>query len=115
MTVWETDTMPSQWRNVLNHTLEVWLPCEFNVSAFGKALEKPVFKLPHPVFPPCGNGNDHQQPADGMMAAYDGGFVFYSIFVWQERKSPQGLIESFLRAFPTEREAVLIIKTNQGA
>src|SRR6185503_14632729 len=39
MTVWETDTMPSQWRNVLNHTLEVWLPCDFNVSVFSRALE----------------------------------------------------------------------------
>jgi glycosyltransferase involved in cell wall biosynthesis len=115
MTVWETDTMPSQWRNALNHTLEVWLPCEFNVSAFSRALEKPIFKLPHPVFPPCGNGNGHLQCADSVMAAYDGDFVFYSIFEWQERKSPQGLIESFLRAFPTESDAVLIIKTNHGA
>lgn len=115
MTVWETDTMPSQWRYVLNHTLEVWLPCEFNVSAFSRALEKPIFKLPHPVFPAGGNGNGNLQGADSVPTAYDGNFVFYSIFEWQERKSPQGLIESFLRAFPMESEPVLIIKTNQGA
>ncbi len=109
--------MPSQWRNALNHTMEVWLPCEFNVSAFSRALEKPIFKLPHPVFPPRGNGNGngHLPVAHQMPSASDGEFVFYSIFEWQERKSPQGLIESFLRAFPTESEVVLIIKTNHGA
>ena len=47
ITVWETDTMPTQWRPALNHALEVWLPCEFNVSVFQRALERPVFKLPH--------------------------------------------------------------------
>lgn len=114
MTVWETDTMPSQWRNALNHTMEVWLPCEFNVSAFSRALEKPIFRLPHPVFPPRGNGNGHPQVAHPVPAS-NADFVFYSIFEWQDRKSPQGLIESFLRAFPDESDAVLVIKTNPGA
>lgn len=113
MTVWETDTMPSQWRNVLNHTLEVWLPCEFNVSVFSRALETPAFKLPHPVFP-CrgiGKGDDRRR----KFQAGDSDFVFYSIFEWQDRKCPGGTIESFLRAFPREVEPLLIIKTNPGA
>ena len=52
MTVWETDTMPTQWRNTLNHMLEVWLPCDYNVQAFETKISKPVFKLPHARLPP---------------------------------------------------------------
>lgn len=117
MTVWETDTMPSQWRNALNHTLEVWLPCEFNASVFSRALEKPVFKLPHPIFPPLSNGAGSDQTSiPKQLAKLQGAdFVFYSIFEWQERKSPHGMIESFLRAFPEDQGPLLIIKTNPGA
>jgi glycosyltransferase involved in cell wall biosynthesis/2-polyprenyl-3-methyl-5-hydroxy-6-metoxy-1,4-benzoquinol methylase len=117
MTVWETDTMPSQWRNVLNHTLEVWLPCDFNVSVFGRALEKPTFKVPHPVFPRAvdGNGDACSSESSRLLNVEAADFVFYSIFEWQERKSPQGLIHSFLRAFEEDKEPLLIIKTNPGA
>src|SRR3989454_904250 len=57
MTVWETDTMPSQWRNVLSHVLEVWLPCDFNVSVFSRDLRTPTFKLPHAVLSRHFNGD----------------------------------------------------------
>ena len=112
MTVWETDTMPSQWRNVLNHTLEVWLPCEFNVSVFSRALERPVFKLPHPLM----SATD-AQPTNRfrLNGANKGDYIFYSILEWQDRKSPEGLIEAFFRAFPKQSDTVLIIKCNPGA
>lgn len=113
MTVWETDVMPSQWRNPLNHVLEVWLPCEHNVSVFNQGLERPVFKLPHPVLPARVNG-DAVQPAQ-FLAVAEEDVLFFSIFEWQERKNPLGLIQSFLRAFPEEKEPLLIIKTNPGA
>lgn len=115
MTVWETDTMPPQWRPILNHAVEVWLPCEFNVSVFSRSLEKPVFKLPHPVFPPRTDGHAGCVDVSSFLRVGAGQFIFYSIFEWQERKSPQAIIEAFLRAFPSETDPVLIIKTNPGA
>jgi 2-polyprenyl-3-methyl-5-hydroxy-6-metoxy-1,4-benzoquinol methylase len=113
MTVWETDVMPSQWRNILSHVLEVWLPCEFNVSVFSGALEAPIFKLPHPLFPPQGDDNSSDVPSWLTTTEHD--FVFYSIFEWQERKCPLELLEAYLRAFPTETDTLLLIKTNPGA
>lgn len=113
MTVWETDVMPSQWRNALNHALEVWLPCDFNVSVFRQSLERPVFKLPHPIFPPHANGG--RVDPRGLLKVSDDDFVFYSLFEWQDRKSPRGLVETFLREFRDERDAVLVVKTNPGA
>jgi ADP-heptose:LPS heptosyltransferase/glycosyltransferase involved in cell wall biosynthesis len=113
MTVWETDIMPTQWRNVLNHVLEVWLPCEFNVSVFRRALHTPIFKLPHPCLPPHTEGTPpdiHQ-----FLGVNERDFVFYSLFEWQDRKCPLGLIEAYCRAFPTQQDTVLVIKTNPGA
>jgi 2-polyprenyl-3-methyl-5-hydroxy-6-metoxy-1,4-benzoquinol methylase len=112
MTVWETDTMPAQWRNVLSHVLEVWLPCEFNISAFRRDLSTPMFKLPHVVMPRQING-----PASdaSLPEVRHGDFVFYAVFEWQDRKGPDQLLNAFLRAFPSEDDAVLIVKTSPSA
>jgi glycosyltransferase involved in cell wall biosynthesis len=113
MTVWETDVMPTQWRNVLNHVLEVWLPCEFNVTAFSRALDKPIFKLPHARLPLNFNGD--VPDLNQFLGVTDKDYVFYSLFEWQDRKSPNGLVEAYLRAFPDDGDTVLVIKSNPGA
>jgi len=113
MTVWETDTMPTQWRNILNHALEVWLPCEFNVAVFHAALDRPIFKLPHTLFPApnAAPGLDAHQ----FLPIAEDDWVFYSIFEWQDRKGPRELLETYLRAFPTATDTLLVLKTNPGA
>jgi Glycosyl transferases group 1 len=111
MTVWETDTMPAQWRNTLEHALEIWLPCEFNVQAFRPQLTRPVAKIPHPLavrscldaFPP------------GLFDLPAETFVVYSIFEWQDRKCPVEQLLCFLRAFSRNDSAAFILKTNLGA
>src|SRR5262245_17982571 len=109
MTVWETDVMPSQWRNALNHTLEVWLPCEYNVTTFQSALYRPVFKLPHAILPKRVNG-DSPEP-NGWLDVKPKDFIYYSLFEWQDRKHPHGLIDAYLRAFAdqTERGDAMLI------
>ncbi|HEX9046316.1 MAG TPA: glycosyltransferase family 9 protein, partial [Verrucomicrobiae bacterium] len=114
MTVWETDTMPSQWRPALSHALDVWLPCEFNASVFAAALQKPVFKLPHPWMP----HENGQHSGNDLLRKWGiqlDDFVFYSIFEWQDRKGPREMIEAYLRAFPTDAGTVLVLKSNLGA
>jgi 2-polyprenyl-3-methyl-5-hydroxy-6-metoxy-1,4-benzoquinol methylase/glycosyltransferase involved in cell wall biosynthesis len=113
MTVWETDTMPLQWRTALSHVMEVWLPCDFNVSVFQRGLRTPIFKLPHVVQSRSWNGevaphvNALEIPSDAA--------VFYSIFEWQERKGPADLLTAYLRAFADVDDTLLVIKTNPGA
>jgi ADP-heptose:LPS heptosyltransferase/glycosyltransferase involved in cell wall biosynthesis/SAM-dependent methyltransferase len=113
MTVWETDTMPSQWRSALSHVVDVWLPCRHNAEAFRNGIRTPVFELPHPVLPrplnaepPEGNSLLGTDPAD---------FVFYSILEWQDRKSPAETIACFLQAFPDACRAVFVLKTGPAA
>jgi glycosyltransferase involved in cell wall biosynthesis len=113
MTVWETNKMPSQWRNILNHAIDVWLPCQFNRQVFDGALEKPTFVLPHPLpqnFPPPQGGNSC--PLNGLTS---GKFVFYSVFEWQDRKNPKGILEAYLRAFSDNDPTLLVLKTNASA
>jgi glycosyltransferase involved in cell wall biosynthesis len=111
MTVWETDTLPSQWRNALNHAVDVWVPSRFNEEVFADALEVPVFRLPHPVHR-ISDGADALPETDEWLGTCADDFVFYSVFEWQDRKNPEGMIEAFLREFQRERNAVLVLKTN---
>ncbi len=111
MTVWETDTMPTQWRNALNHVIDLWLPCEFNVDTFRRDLRTPIFKLPH-VLPERPALSGAALPVQGIA---ESDVVFYSIFEWQDRKCPAETMLAFLRAFPGERDAVLVMKVNPGA
>lgn len=116
MTVWETDTVPSQWQNPLNHTLDVWVPSNFNVDTFSNSLESTVFRLPHPMDTSFLNG----APKNGIdinarLGFGKDDFVFYSIFEWQDRKNPNGLLEAYFEAFPTDEGQVLVIKANPGA
>ena len=112
-TVWETDTVPSQWRSALNHVQEVWLPCAFNAGVFERALERPVFHLPYPVFPPRISG-DVPEP-DAFLRVEPDEFVFYALFEWQDRKGAREAVEAFLRAFGERDRAVLVLKTNAAA
>jgi 2-polyprenyl-3-methyl-5-hydroxy-6-metoxy-1,4-benzoquinol methylase len=113
MTVWETDTMPTQWRNTLNHVLEVWLPCDFNISAFRDHIARPLAKLPHPV--PHRNGEYQTPHAQEFLRVRDDEFVVYSIFEWQDRKCPSEQIQCYLEAFSGDEPTVLILKTNPGS
>jgi hypothetical protein len=112
MTVWETDTMPTQWRNLLNHMLETWLPCEFNLAAFRSQVGR-VAKLPHPVIPRNGH-HPLPDPCEFLRVEHDE-FVVYSIFEWQERKCPAEQLRSYLYTFSGKDRTVLILKTNPHA
>ena len=108
VTVWEADPIPSVWQRALNHAVDVWVPCKFNVDVFGKALSTVPFRLPYAL-----SSWDEAASAEGVALpgtdAED--FVFYSIFDWQYRKNASGMMEAFLQAFPDECEAVLLLKT----
>jgi 2-polyprenyl-3-methyl-5-hydroxy-6-metoxy-1,4-benzoquinol methylase len=112
MTVWETDTMPLQWCNTLNHALEVWLPCDFNLAAFRRHVRKPLAKIPHPV--PQRDGVTSLPDVSDFLHVSPEDFVVYSIFEWQDRKSPIEQIKCYLNAFRDTDAGVFILKLNPG-
>ena len=113
MTVWETDTLPSQWRSILRHVMDVWLPCEFNVETFRRELGVSVFRLPHPIVDR--HIGDERDGIDRLINTSPSDFVFYSIFEWQDRKGPHDLLRAFMTAFAGENGSVLVLKVNPGA
>jgi glycosyltransferase involved in cell wall biosynthesis len=108
ITVWEADPIPRAWHRTLSRAVDVWVPCEFNVEAFGKALGSAPFRLPY-ALPPSDDLRSHG--GDAFLGVSRSDFVFYSIFDWQYRKNAHGMMEAFLRAFPDGGDAVLLLKT----
>ncbi len=107
MTTWETDILPAGWKSILNHVREVWVPCDYNISIFEKHLTVPIFKWPHAIPPRNESLNSGCVPVPEIS---ESDFVFYSIFMWQNRKYPEGIIEAFLRAFPSDADVILVLK-----
>lgn len=111
ITVWETDILPTRWIPILAKAVDIWVPSLYNCNVFDMATPHPTFCWPHPVTP---FGMPHQGPVAALEGVHEGDFVFYSIFDWQDRKNPVGLIQAFLRAFPNSPDVVLFIKTKSG-
>lgn len=111
LTTWETESLPVSYIDALNQTGEVWVPSEYNRRVFSSQLSVPVFRIPHPV-------NELAAPRfdaltfDREMEIPEGSFIATCIGTWQERKNLDGTIEAFLRAFPRQKDAYLILKTS---
>ena len=112
MTTWEGNRVPDRWIGVLDNFMEVWLPCRHNVEVFSQSIRTPIFQLPHPVTPPRLEADVSDIDRQFRLGQND--FVFYSIFTWQDRKCPLGVIQAFLESFRDESDVVLIIKTSFG-
>jgi glycosyltransferase involved in cell wall biosynthesis len=111
LTTWEADQLPPSYVDSLNQAMEVWVPSRFNLEVFRRQLKVPVFLLPHPVravCPPC----IETAEAERHLRLNADSFVFLSVGTWQERKNIPVVIEAFLRAFPDEPNARLILKTS---
>lgn len=106
VTVWEAEPIPPIWHRALNHAVDVWVPCAFNVDVFAQALGAIPFRLPY-ALPDFKNSVEGRSVAD----VYPSDFVFYSIFDWQYRKNAEGMMEAFVRAFRKSCDAVLLLKT----
>lgn len=108
-TVWETSKIPESWAKSCNSVVnEVWVPCDWNMKVFKESgVEKPLFKVPHVIDIP--NMDD---VADFVLdGVSDDCFMFYSIYQWQERKNPYGLLSAYTSAFSGVDDVVLVLKT----
>jgi glycosyltransferase involved in cell wall biosynthesis len=91
--------------------MEVWVPSRFNLEVFRRQLKVPVFQLPHPVRAVCPPSIQTTEVEKHLGLSADS-FVFLTVGTWQERKNIVAVLEAFLRAFPDEPDARLIIKTS---
>ena len=107
-TVWETSKLDSRWTRACNKVDEVWLPSEWNMEVFrDSGVTVPLYKIPHAIDVP----NLEELPKLNLEGLPQNTFVFYSIFQWQERKNPYGLLAAYNAAFEAVDDVVLILKT----
>jgi glycosyltransferase involved in cell wall biosynthesis len=107
-TVWETSQIHPTWVTSCNKANEVWVPCEWNMDVFKDSkVSVPLHKIPHAIDIP----DMDTVPDFNLDTIPQNMYVFYSIFQWQERKNPYGLLSAFSVAFSGVEDVILVLKT----
>ena len=104
---WETNSIPSRWKNAFDLLDEIWVYSQFMARNLGAVAPVPVVALPPPVEVPL------RQP-EPMRLGVPSGFMFLFVFDYLstiQRKNPVGLIEAFKRAFTPGEGPHLLVKT----
>ena len=106
MTVWETDTIPPHWGDLLNLMDAIIVPTNWNREIFTDCgVQPPIHVLPHI--------SEFQGVMDNRIARPNEKLTFYSISDWTNRKTPEFTIEVFVKAFSNRDKVKLILKTSK--
>jgi glycosyltransferase involved in cell wall biosynthesis len=107
---WELEHLPSYWRHAFSFYDEVWASTRFARKAFRHEKLRPIRLMPMAVTTPESwrevSRRELGLPADAML--------FVCIFDFRShatRKNPEAVVQAFLRAFPGDETAYLVIKT----
>lgn len=110
--VWETETIPADWRRALSLVDEIWVPSDWVRAAFVRETSLPVITIPHAVPRPW-----HPRYMDRRYLGLGEGFTFLSMCDMASslrRKNVLGLVAAFSSAFSPDEGPRLIIKTLNG-
>lgn len=111
--VWESEYVPDEIQKTLHLFNEIWTPSGYCSEIFKKYFLGPIMTVPHPVeielFPLVNTG---------FLNKYDDKkYSFLFIFNFGSsiiRKNTLFLIQSFVKAFPSETDVELIIKCSNA-
>ena len=101
--VWECEQMPSRWRDELRAADELWVPTEWNKSAFAEIFTGPIHVVPHIVDDRPGSAPPFDISSDRPVVAI--------VSAWDWRKRPDRTLEAALTAFAGDRDVVIVVKT----
>lgn len=107
---WELSRFPSQWSSSFRHLQEIWVPSAFTLDAVSRLSPVPVLRMPHAIESKPGGTRSRLR---GLRNS-DGKFVFLFVFDFHsdlERKNPIGLVRAFKKAFRSDNEALLVLKS----
>lgn len=110
--VWETEKLPSAFKNAQDLFDEIWTPSEYSAEAIRATIDKPVKVLPHTLdFDELENAAPDRigfdLPDDELLFGYM--FDPQSVL---ERKNVDGLIKAFRMAFDGKPGVRLVLKIN---
>ncbi|MFD2614256.1 glycosyltransferase family 4 protein [Paenibacillus gansuensis] len=107
-TVWETTRIPRNWFPSINRYDAVCVPSLHNVKALRRSgVKVPIYLVPHGVHGNLAPGLNQKR----KLPYPKGTFVFLSVFTFQHRKNPEGLLRAYWKEFSRADKTVLIIKT----
>jgi len=113
-TIWETTRLHPTWPDYINTNVQkVLVGCEWNVKVFkDSGVTVPIGVVPHGI-----DMNLYKQPIEKYQIAgvNPDAYVFYSIFQWQERKNPAGLLKAYWFAFQNNENVALVLKTHRAS
>lgn len=119
-TVWELETLPQHWPEILNRLDGVLVPCEWNVDVFRRSgVSVPIHVVPHisqfEDFPGAGQAaHAVLQNRLGHTWSKPAPFVFYTVGFWSNRKAPYLALEAYLQAFNGNDPVLLVMKTSKN-
>lgn len=112
--LWELEEFPDEWVPYINLLDEIWTPSEFISNSIRKKTDKPVHTIPYYVTAKA----DTEAYGRGYFSLPKDKFLFlmmYDSLSVKERKNPEGVIQAYRKAFPSERDDVgLVIKINSA-
>ncbi|AWB44715.1 glycosyl transferase family 1 [Paenibacillus sp. CAA11] len=108
-TVWETSQIPKDWIFHINKFDAVCVPSQHNRRALrNSGVQIPIFVVPHGVNTKAFHPHNKKLSLRGAA----GRFTFVSVFGFQHRKNPEGLLRAYWEEFSSKDNVVLVIKTN---
>ncbi|MGG1550225.1 glycosyltransferase family 4 protein [Paenibacillus ferrarius] len=108
-TVWETSKTPKSWLSNMNKFDAICVPSQHNKRALrNSGVKVPIYMVPHGV----NTGEFHPDNKKMSLPGAAGKFIFVSIFGFQHRKNPEGLLRAYWEEFSSEDNVMLVIKTN---
>lgn len=105
---WETDRLHQSTLEGCRKVDRLIAPSVHNAGVLARAgFKAAVVPLPT-VIPTYAD----ELPAKGLESIPDDRFVFYSVFTWQERKNPIGLLAAYFTAFTKDDNVELVLKVH---
>ena len=111
---WELSTFPERWNSSFDHVHELWVPSNFVLDSVSRASPVPVIRVPHSL-------PEALTMVSGGRARFgwpENKYIFLFMFDFMsviERKNPFGLIESFKKAFSSNEDVLLVLKSSHSS
>ena len=109
--LWELETIPDYWKEMLDYVDEVWSPSEFVARAIRKETEKPVTVIPYGIETPCEETLTRKD--FGIREDDFAVLMMFDSNSFASRKNPGGAMAAFREAFGDAPDhATLVVKIN---
>ncbi len=109
---WELPKIPQGWLPAIKDFDAILVASRFVEDAFLRVTDKPVLRVPLPLY--AGNDSGLSRQDFGM---HEGVFYFLCMFDFHSavaRKNPHAVIKAFKRAFPERADVGLVVKSSNG-